>query len=282
LTDALEELVQLLARLVADGEISEAQAAAILGYWQDRPQAELRAVLPLALAQGVGPLVDDDAAPLWPPVLPARATAASAAARRRLLDRAQDEHAAKMAWLCADLEAGRITVSEWQTAARRANAALLDFAVRLGGGPDTAALRQRVADIEREQAAYLQRFADGVSVRRLAAPVAQDDDDKPLLVPWALAYLARRLASYSGAGRGAFFVGLEGGAEMGPGWVVHYEARDDERTCSACRGAEGYYLPGQGPMPGDVCFGGGACRCVRVAVYDPARYAQLIGVGVTP
>ena len=155
---ALEQLVQLLARLVADGDITEVQAGRILAYWQDRPQAELAAVLPLALAQGVGPLqADDDAAPWLPFLLLSRS--ATRAERVRLLNVAQDAHAAEMVRLVGELEARRLTVAEWQAAARRVNAQLLQRA-RLLGGDTPLQAQAALAEIERTQAAYLQRFAD--------------------------------------------------------------------------------------------------------------------------
>ena len=274
--DALEQLVQLLARLVTDGDISEAQAAAILAYWRTRPSAELARVLPLALADGVGVLEDDDDAP-WLPVL--LLVGGGYAERTRRLDALQDAHAAEVARLADELDAGRLTVAQWQAATRRANAALLDAARALAGGRVTVQMQRYMARVEREQAAYLQRFADGVSARALvaAAPAAGGAARAlPVLLAWTAAYIARRAASYSGRARGVFFAAQEAGAALGPGWVVHYQARDDGSTCSPCRDADGYYLPGQGPLPGEICYGGGACRCVRVPVYDPARYAQLL------
>ena len=280
---ALEQLVQLLARLVADGEITEKQAAAVLAYWQDRDEAELRAVLPLPVEEGAG---DFAAWEQLSPLLLERA--APYQERQRRLDAAQDRHAGTVTALAAALEAGRMGVAEWQRQVRQANAQLLADALVLAGVAQIATWQRRMREIEREQAAYLQGFADGVSVRRLAAPVEDDDEKKPLLLllgTWAFGYLAHRAAMYSGAGRGLYYgasesavAGRVGGAALGGyGWLVRYETRDDDRTCSPCSGAQGYYLPGTGPMPGDVCLGGGMCRCVRVPVFDEALYRQLGG-----
>lgn len=270
----IENLVQLLTRLVYDGWITDAQAAAIMLYWRDRQDAELAALLSMPIEEGIGPRpADDDDAPPWLPLL---SLPRSPQARTAVMDAYQDAHAERMAQLTADLEAGRLTVAEWQAGARRANAELLDAARSLGGQMTVATLR-RVEEIEREQAAYLQRFADQLAALRLyrAMPAARRDATGPGLAEWTAAYIAHRLASYSGAARGLFFAASEGGAAYGPGWIVRYIARDDDRTCSACYDAQGYYLPGEGPMPGDVCYGGGACRCRREAIYDPARYAAL-------
>ena len=280
---ALEQLVQLLARLVADGEITEKQAAAVLAYWQDRDEAELRAVLPLPVEEGAG---DFAAWKQLAPLLLERI--APYQERQRRLDAAQDRHAGTVTALAAALEAGRITVAEWQRRVRAANAQLFADALALSGAAHVAAWQRRMREIEREQAAYLQRFADGVSVRRLAAPVEDEDEKKPILLvlsAWALGYLSHRSALYSGAGRGLYYAASESaeaggsrGAALGSyGWVVRYEAMDDAMTCTPCGSAEGYYLPGRGPMPGDVCLGGGACRCVRVPVFDEALYRQLGG-----
>ena len=82
---------------------------------------------------------------------------------------------------------------------------------------------------------------------------------------------------YSGGGRALFFEAWETSAGYEAGWVVRYEAVDDSATCSPCRLAEGYYLPGDGPYPGEVCLGGGACRCARWPVFDETLYRQLGG-----
>jgi len=281
----LEQLAELLARLVGDKTITEEQAKAIIAYWRDRPADELAALLPLMLAEGVGPRQEDDDLPPWLPVALLAERLLPRANRRRMIDDLQDRHAEQMAWLAVDLEAGRITVAEWQRQARAVNAKLLAFAARLGGG-GTVQMQQYVARVEQEQAAYLQRFADQLAARKLAEAMPDDDDTRKALLAALLTmgagYIARRAASYSGAARGVFFRSLESGA-TGPmggsrdGWVVAYCVNHDERLCSACLDAEGYYLPGDGPYPGEVCYGGGACRCERMSVYDPVVYAQLTG-----
>ena len=286
----LEQLADLLARLVVDKTITEEQAKAIIAYWRDRPADELAALLPLALAEGVGVLWEDDDPPPWLPVALLGAAILPAANRRAMIDDLQDRHAALMEKLAADLEAGRLTVAEWQQQVRAANAKLLTFAANLGNSRITAQLQQYIADTEREQAAYLQRFADQLAARKLAEALPEDDDQREgllrALVAMGAAYIARRAASYSGAARGVFFRALESG-DVGPmgggrsGWVIAYRVNHDESLCSACLDAEGYYLPGDGPMPGEVCLGGGQCRCWREDVYDPVLWAQLAGVGVT-
>lgn len=282
MTAMLDQLLQLLERLLADGDITEAQAESIYRYWQAKPPDELARVLPLALAVGVGPLSDQERDE-YASLLLTYAAADRAQSRRARItaaNRVQEVHAELSAQLARDFEARRIPLTEWQSRQRMLNASALAALSTLGSPRGTAALQRRIAEIERQQAAYLQRFADQLSAGRLAAAV-EDDDRRSVLALWAAwgaAYLARRAASYSGVGRGVFFEALEGsGAEVGPGWVIRYEARDDDRTCSRCADAQGYYLPGDGPMPGEICYGGGWCRCERIAVYDPAMYAQLTG-----
>ena len=51
-------------------------------------------------------------------------------------------------------------------------------------------------------------------------------------------------------------------------------------NCSSCITAQmnGPYLSGQGPFPGQVCFGRSRCRCYRRLRYDPAMYQLLGGI----
>jgi len=291
--NALALLADLLARLVADGDITEKQAADIIAYWRDRPAAELAALLPLPLAEGVGARrasSDDDQLVFFLIAVAGVGPNARAAQRRAGADRVQDAHAALSESLANELTAGRLPVARWQAAQRALNAHTLSVMAATGSPRMTADLQQRIAATEQEQAAYLQRFADQLAARKLAEALPEDDDQREgllrALVAMGAAYIARRAASYSGAARGVFFRALESG-DVGPmgggrsGWVIAYRVNHDESLCSACLDAEGYYLPGDGPMPGEVCLGGGQCRCWREDVYDPVLWAQLAGVGVT-
>lgn len=87
---------------------------------------------------------------------------------------------------------------------------------------------------------------------------------------------AARAPLYGGNIRGIYFKLIELGYSMSQGWVSEYITKGDKSTCKSCREAAGYYLPGQGPMPGQVCKGRARCRCKRVLKYDPARYNLLI------
>lgn len=61
------------------------------------------------------------------------------------------------------------------------------------------------------------------------------------------------------------------------GYVYDYIALDDNAVCSPCMDAEANspYIGGQGPMPGQVCLGGGNCRCYRIGRYAPEVAARL-------
>lgn len=94
--------------------------------------------------------------------------------------------------------------------------------------------------------------------------------------PWSQAYLAARAIRYLGEARAQFYQAFERSLE-GDGYVVDYVAVDDPATCTPCQEAEagGPYLPGDGPWPGQICEGGGFCRCRRVQRFDPATAAEL-------
>lgn len=129
---------------------------------------------------------------------------------------------------------------------------------------DTPDLGQR---IER-QLQYLYRFA------------AERHATEALERPHSTEYLANRGTQYRGSAYAAWFIGNES-VGQGEGWVSEYVARDDNRTCSSCISVQGFYLVGTGPYPGDVCLGGGACRCERRLVYNLEAYRQLQRVGYT-
>lgn len=287
--DTYARLIDTLAALVADGELTEEQAAGILVNW--REIAGLEALIPLPTAAGVATDDDDDGADvllILAAVLGSRAAHARRPAdiyrrlapryRRPTVDAVQEHHAVEAAKLADDLAAGRLTIAQWQAAARRLNQATIRTMAELGSpsGQIPARLAETIRQIQLEQAAYLQRFAEQIAITRIAAA-------RPDLFPLGvrvltMAQIAARLAMYSGPGR-ALYYGISEAEEGGAGWIAYYTAVDDDRTCRPCLDAEegSPYLPGAGPMPGDVCLGGGNCRCWRELVYDPAEYARLSG-----
>lgn len=133
----------------------------------------------------------------------------------------------------------------------------------LGRSLTPAELTQLDAVLDR-QAAYLLRFAGDASHRlALGNPLSED-------------YLAMRSRMYGGQAWGLWHQSNEVGEDQ-PGWVSQYSAVDDAGTCSPCSAAQGYYLPGTGPWPGEICEGGSNCRCERVLVYAPDIYRSLGG-----
>ncbi len=102
------------------------------------------------------------------------------------------------------------------------------------------------------QLGYMYRFAADVHARQ-----ALGDQ-------YSLQYLANRSLLYGGAVWGSWFRGNE---SIGDGTLMaQYIAVDDRRTCSPCRQAVGIYPLNSGPFPGEICYGGGRCRCERIII----------------
>lgn len=129
----------------------------------------------------------------------------------------------------------------------------------------TAAELGQLERVLEQQAAYLLRFASDAG-HRLA-----------LGNPLGEGYLTQRSRMYGGQAWSLWHQGNEAGEDQ-PGWVVEYVAQDDLNTCAPCSAAQGYYLPGTGPWPGEICDGGSNCRCERFLVYAPEIYRSLGGV----
>lgn len=286
MTDAeRRELAELLARLIIDGEITEEQAAAIYLAAID---GDLSEFLPLPPYLGIGEAEqpdEEEIAILLAAIAGAAALAPHAAERRRIAgaDRLQDWHTAQAGQLADDLAAGRLSVAEFQRRMidlnNRHNAAQID----LGSAGRRYRMARQAGEIARVQAAYLQRFADQIAGRYMEQAAVESGHATAGRPPYSADYLAERAAQYGGIGRALFFEANEAAAAAGqgaPGFVIRYIARDDANTCSPCHRAQGYYLPGRGPYPGDICLGRHHCRCRRVSVYDPAIYARLIGAAV--
>lgn len=128
---------------------------------------------------------------------------------------------------------------------------------------------EEVNRLSQKQQGFLQGFASEVSVKRL---MGKD---------FSLGYLTNRHLQYGGMGWGAWFRGNEIVEGKGDGFVVKYIAVDDGRTCSPCRSAEanGPYLKGTAPMPGEICRGHGRCRCRTEVVFDMDAWVRLGGKG---
>jgi hypothetical protein len=123
-----------------------------------------------------------------------------------------------------------------------------------------------------EQIAYVERFHAEIE-SNLEAEAA--GETASAVTPEGV---AARSDLYSGAGRAKWFRADEEGSP--DGIVIDYFAIDDAGTCAPCHKAdsESPYLPGTGPMPGEVCLGRGRCRCVRVPRRSMTEWRRLSGI----
>ena len=248
-----DEFLAFLARLVMDDEIDEEEAADMLRRF-DAGRLRLDPPLPPERMN-----VEASAA--------AMALALLAAGRRggRIFEELRAEYDAEVRRLAEQQARGRLTVAAWQALLWDAvQGHTLAQAVAGGGRPDAATLAAIRQDLT-TQGGYLSRFADVVA--------------RGVMVGAALsvAAVAARSIQYGAAGWAWHFKAREQG--FARGYVIDYVAKDDERTCTPCLEAEegGPYLPGEGPQPGEVCEGGGNCRCERVERYDLAAWRELAG-----
>ena len=277
---ARNRLIDFLARLVDDGEITESQAQDLLEAFD---RGELGKVnLPLAPTEFVRGLEDDDSTDEWLAalllLLGIQSIQLPISQRIKGVDDIQDNFNADAKRHAEQLANGNLTVGQWQRklfdSYRRH---MVQQALLAAASEDlTEEQRKRIDEKIRTDAAYMSRFADVLALQAMV--------DAEL----SAAYIENRSIAYSGTGRGEFFESLSGAILLlagGGGWVEQYIAVDDRKTCPACidagnlrHGGLAYYLPGQGPMPGIICYGRGRCRCRRVPVYDPAIYARLVGI----
>ncbi len=282
------EFVQILTQAVMDKQITEAQAkelvalydeqgtpvtmtavslANLLGrqYGEDDRIRHLMMVFLLILLGMEGTITPDALA--WDAV-GQMVRGLPIAQRTALLDTAQDVLAEELGRLTERLGSGGLSLDEWMVQADTLVRRQMYLGRMLGAGALTAGLME----VSREMAldsGYLARFGGEIMLRQM------------LGTPMSSAWIAARLTTYGGAARSLFFQGYEtqGLPESGPGWVAEYEAEDDDHTCGRCSSAQGYYLPGEGPMPGRECLGGNKCRCRRVMLYAPDIYQELIAGG---
>lgn len=270
------ELVNLLADLVLRLVITEDEARELLaqfdrGEWTDLPAPLLEATAPATQDEsdnawlfalgliGIGAALQADAARQTR----RRIEESNAITARNQLRTAFEEEMRDL----AQQAAGDGNVAVWQRQMSETVSRYMLAQAQAGRGrPLTGA---EIAELSRqiqEQRAYVYRYAAEIAARRANGN------------PFGEAYLLGRNTQYGGAGWGLWFRGAE--ADVEPGWVVDYIARDDSRTCSPCLAAEraGPYLPGQGPYPGEVCLGRGFCRCERRRRYAPDEYRMLRGL----
>jgi len=271
-----DEFIEYLGRLVADGLIDEDRAAELVRLFDAGALPE-GWELPLPPEQAVQGHDDNDA------LLALAALLAVLGLRRRQGERLPNYSPAQIVAngnelqavferrvrrIAAQLVNNELTVAQWQTAITNEMRQHLYQQMMLGSRRMVLSPEQiaRADDILQMQTAYLQRFADEVSASRgLGQPLSE-------------LQIGARSEQYGGFARGELFRQAETDALLAePGWVVRYNALDDAGTCGPCSEAQAYYLPGQGPMPGEICLGRSRCRCERVPEYNPAIYAQLTG-----
>lgn len=251
------EFIELLARAVAEGWISEEEAAALLRQFDEDPVLVGR--LPLVATDAIDGY-DMDRAQIY---LAKAMLLVFDVPKVQQVEVLQD-------WFMAEARAlaplAATDVAGWQTQMRELVRAHMIQQTQMGLGraispSEGAALFETING----QLAFLSRFAEELTIKLL------------LEQPMSQQQVAARSDLYAGAGRAAWYQAQD--TDLPDGWIVDYESVDDKGTCSRCLAAQqaGPYLPGEGAQPGDVCLGRGQCRCKRVPRYDPETAARLRG-----
>lgn len=251
-----EQFVSFLGQAVRDGVIAAADARMLLTLY-DAGDID-PAALPLPTEDAITPI--DTSAALALLLLLIGGTAVS-----RLTDRQREDARERLQdWYQeqADQIAGTEpleNVRGWHLAQRAALLTYLGAMWISAGGVQPERLR-RLAQV---QQAYLGRFADEAGINAING------------TPFASRYVARRAALYGGSGRGLWYQTYE--TTYRKNVVVDYISEDDKWVCDPCLKAEaqGPYLPGTGPMPGQICEGRDRCRCRRESRVDPVAYQRL-------
>lgn len=253
--DITREEARRMMRLFASGQIPEEALPMPPAQATGRPTTEderRRAWLFVLLLLGYS-LVPGDRLPLWQ--------------RNKAHTRLAEQMEQQVNLYVPSAEAGNVRLWHIDMAAA-IRAAILRQASAGTGMTLTGPMVGEVDGEIRRQMAWLYYFAGAVAARSLVGR------------PMSAGQIGWRSRLYGGSPWAMFYRAQETMGDNSEGWVVYYDAVDDRNTCRPCRQAEldGPYLPGTGPMPGDVCEGGGACRCRRRAVYDLAAYRRLTGV----
>lgn len=173
------------------------------------------------------------------------------------------------------VDEGRINVRAWQAGLMEQITGYIRRQAMAGTGAPVTMDRRPAEQEERRQLSYLYWFAWAVAARQAIGQA----------IPRA--GIAHRSAMYQGGGWFAWHRYSEMPTEGEDYLVYQYVAQDDPNTCGPCaRYSRRYFLPGEGPYPGQICAGGGACRCERVPIYDAAIWSSLTGrpipASVTP
>jgi len=187
----------------------------------------------------------------------------------------QDKFEQRNRVLAGLLFAGLIPLAAWRVAfwemVKRLNMA--QAALGAGRVPQVVNL----AEVLKREAGYVDGFAQAIFAGKVAT---QAEEELQKRAPVSEGAIRNRSDIYSGTARGLFYEELEAARPPEWGWIIQYIPRDDGNTCTPCHNAAGYYLAGLGPKPGQICEGGGKCRCVRRSIFLPDVYRELVGVRV--
>ncbi len=138
---------------------------------------------------------------------------------------------------------------------------MLQMAIAGKGSPLTPSELRRLEKKIMKQEQYLQKFCDKISVNRMKK------------TPLSVNAIRSQAELYAGQGRAEFFR-FAGKTDATGNTVEKYVAVAG--ACRNCQPHNGkYFLPGSGPMPGEICLGKGRCRCRRVQE-DNARIAKRL------
>lgn len=250
----LEELIQMLVRLVMDGILSEAEAETIIDFVRAEGELPVGFQLPLPAEEALPDNLEEIVAGYL-----------IVSTRNFSIEVAQTEFEQEAAELTRQWLHAEIGLRSWHEKFRDALIKFLAIASAAGADEEISGTQRadEVLTMIQVQLAYLSRFADSVAVNKVSE-----------------GQMMQRSRMYSGAGRASFFR-ENGRSNAQEGWVVDYVALDDRFTCEPCRQAEaeGPYLPDDpsAPMPGTICLGRGYCRCVRFLRFDEAAWLRLAG-----
>jgi len=259
-----DELLAYLTRAVADGLMSEEEAAGVLRRFDEGQDLGGLSLPPQT------PGVDGAAVGAAMATLAGLVALSPSGAR----DALQARYEQAVETLAERLASGALSVAGWQGA--MLETLRLHLLAQAGAGNGGVVPREMTGEIEAaltREAAYLSRWADQIVAGLLVTPPGGATG-----AALSLAALTSRAGLYGGSGWALWYRANELDYTR-RGYVVDYIARDDERTCDACLSAEanGPYLPGAGPYPGTICRGGGRCRCERRERYDLAAWQRLTG-----
>lgn len=215
-----DRLIDYLARLVADGVITEAEAARIISYYDAGEVEEFE----LPLAPDELPVDDDHTAEIIAALLLLlnRSEIASIpqTAQLAVINQVQDEFERIVRGLAGRYSTGLLSLPTWQTEMLSAMRQHTMQQMMVGSRRTVLSPGQltRLEEIMRSEAAFLSRFADQIAAQGIEGALMSE------------AQIANRAALYGGVGRGeAFRWAEDAGAQTG--YVVDYVSRDDIRTC---------------------------------------------------